>query len=76
MGGQATRNTEVMKKLGKRLRLIRVEKNLSQEQLAYKCGLAHSQITLIETGQLNTTISTIYAIAKALGVKTGELCDI
>lgn len=62
-----------MKEFGRNLKRIRKEKGMTQEELQYKSGLALSQIARIETGVVNTTISTVYVLAKALKVEPGEL---
>lgn len=45
------------------------------EQLALSAGIEYSQIFDIEHGRINTTISTVHAIAKALDIPTKELFD-
>jgi transcriptional regulator with XRE-family HTH domain len=50
-----------------------VSKSLTQEDLADKPGLSLSQIARIETGRLNTTISTVYVLLKALDIDASEL---
>lgn len=60
---------------GTRLKEIRVSNNLTQEQLANECELPPSQIGRIERGEINTSISHIYRIAKALKVHPMELWD-
>lgn len=72
MGGQKVRDLTVMKKFGHRLLVLRKQKKLTQRQLAIKAGLSTSQIARIETGKLNTTISTLFIISKAMDV---ELAD-
>ena len=72
MGGQKIRDPAVMKKFGQRVLLLRKQKKLTQQQLAIQAGLSTSQIARIETGKLNTTISTLFSIAKAIDV---ELAD-
>lgn len=66
MGGQKTRDTQVMRKIGARLRALRREKNITQKKLAQKAGLSTSQIARLELGRLNTTISTMVIIARSL----------
>ncbi len=51
---------------GKNLRKIRKRKKLSQESLAYDANILISQVGRIERGEINTTISTVYALSKAL----------
>ena len=67
------RNTEVMAMFGRNVRRIRMGKGLTQEELAEGAGISQVQIARIEAGKINTSISTVVAIAKALGVKEGEL---
>jgi transcriptional regulator with XRE-family HTH domain len=67
------RDDRIIKKFGKRLREVRLSKKLSQEDLAYKCGLEYSQINRIELGKVNTSISHVALLAKHLGVSTSEL---
>jgi len=72
---QKIRNEEILIKLGENLRRLRTGKNMSQEELALKAGLALSQISRIENGKLNSSISTIIVIAKTLNVHPGELFE-
>lgn len=62
-----------IKRFGQRLRELRKEKNLSQEELAWQTGFELSQIGRIERGEINTSISHVSAIAKVLKVKPEEL---
>ncbi len=43
------------------------------EQLALEADIEYSQIAKIETGRINTTISTCYIIAQALEIEVVEL---
>ena len=51
---------------GKNLKVLRKNKNLSQENLAYDANIPISQVGRIERGEINTTISTVLALSKAL----------
>ncbi len=51
------------------LKQTRKEKGLSQEQLAFDSGLDRSYISKLEVGSYQPSISTIFAIAKALDVR-------
>jgi len=53
---------------GKRLREIRIEKGLSQEDLANDSNIPINQIGRIERAQVNTTLKTIFKIARALDI--------
>lgn len=68
-------NTEFIKKLGKNLRKVRKEKGLSMEQLANKSDVEYSQISRIELGQINTSVSTIKDIADGLEVPVSYIFD-
>lgn len=57
------------------LKTIRTKKQMTQEDLAYKSGLALSQIARIETARTNPTLSTIFSIARALEIDLKELFD-
>ena len=70
-----SREEDFIKKFGKNLSEIRKERKLSQEELAFKCELEYSQISRIERGIINTSISNIYKIAKALDIQPKELLD-
>ena len=64
---------EGLQLLAKRLKEIRSEKGVSQEDLAYRSELTLSQIARIETVRINPTISTIFRIARTLEVPLSEL---
>lgn len=67
------RNEEVMAMFGRNVRRIRMDKGFTQEELAEGAGISQVQIARIEAGKINTSISTVVAIARALGVGEGEL---
>ena len=64
---------EGLKLLAKRLKEIRSEKGITQEELAYRSELTLSQIARIETIKINPTISTIFKIVRALDIPLNEL---
>ncbi|GAA3732941.1 hypothetical protein GCM10022422_14430 [Flavobacterium ginsengisoli] len=64
---------EGLELLARRLKEIRSEKGISQEELAYRSELTLSQIARIETVRINPTISTIFKIARTLDVPLQEL---
>lgn len=55
-------------RFGKRLAGLRVERSLSQEELAFKCEINRTYIGTIERGEKSATVNTIYKLAKGLGV--------
>jgi transcriptional regulator with XRE-family HTH domain len=60
---------------GKNLRLIRKSKGISMEKLAELADFEYSQISRIELGQINTSLDTVFKLAKALSIDAKELFD-
>ncbi len=65
----------IMVSLGQSLYLWRISKGLSQEELAQKAGIPRPNLTTIESGRREPSLSTLRALAAALGIKTGTLID-
>ncbi|WP_312766936.1 helix-turn-helix transcriptional regulator [Epilithonimonas sp.] len=63
----------ILKKIGDKVREIRLQKKLTQKELAFDLDIEISQITRIETGKINTSILNLFKIAKALEVDIKEL---
>ena len=59
---------ELLKIFGKNVKIERIKKDLTQEQLAEKMDVSQNYIACIETGKQNTSILKIIEIAKALDV--------
>lgn len=66
------RNT-ILINFGNKLRITRLAKGFTQEQLANELGIEISQISRIERGVINTSITTLYSISKVLNVDISEL---
>ena len=66
---------EQIKKFGEQLRVIRKAKGLSMEKLAELTSFEYSQISRIELGQINTSLDTIFKLAKALNISPKDLFD-
>ena len=69
------RDIEALRRFGDNLRKIRLDKNLSQQQLALEADLSKNQIGNIERGEVNITLSSIMAIAKTLKIPAKDLFD-
>jgi transcriptional regulator with XRE-family HTH domain len=61
--------------MGKTLRRIRKAKGMSQAALAERADLSREYVNKIEAGRYDPPLSTINALAKALGVKPGRLFE-
>jgi len=70
-----SREENYIKAFGKNLAKIRKEKALTQEELAFKVGVEYSQISRIERGIINTSISNVYKIASTLDIHPKDLMD-
>lgn len=60
----------------KNLARIRRDRGLSQQQLADMAGVHQATISKLESGNLNPTLESIIAVAKALSVEPQELFDL
>lgn len=60
---------------GMNLRALREERNLSQTKLEAIAGLSKNQVWRIENGEVNTTISNLKLLAKALDVEVPQLFE-
>ena len=58
---------------GIKLKMARVEHDLTQAKLAEKVGVTRQTIGLIESGGYNPTLHLCIAIAKALGKTLNDL---
>jgi transcriptional regulator with XRE-family HTH domain len=64
---------EILIKFGERVRNLRKERGLSQEQLAFEADLHRTYIGMIERAEKNITLINIEKIAAALQVSVNEL---
>lgn len=65
----------ILIKFGERVREIRKDKGLSQEELAHKADLHRTYIGMIERAEKNITLLNIEKIANALEVDIKELIN-
>jgi len=62
--------------VGKRIKLLREQKNIPQQDLAAKCNIEKSNFSRLEAGGTNPTIYTLYKIAENLNVSVSELTNL
>lgn len=53
--------------------ILRVQKNMTQKELASKAGLARSHYAMIENGTKCASVETLWKIAEALGIRLSDL---
>ena len=63
------------KNVGQRVRALREERNLTQEQLALMTGVGRSYLAKVEAGNRNATIDFMEKVALGLGVTLGQLFE-
>jgi transcriptional regulator with XRE-family HTH domain len=63
------------KLVGQNIRKYRLEKKLSQEELAFESGLHRTYISSLERGKRNATILVLGQIADALKIKPSLLLE-
>lgn len=63
-------------RIGDKIKEIRIQKGLTQLDLAAKCNFEKSNMSRIESGRTNLTVKTMFTISIALGVKIRDLVDI
>lgn len=68
-------NARPLKNLGEKVKKLRKNHGLTQEELAVKIGVSSAYIGFIEQGQRNPSINTADKIARVLGVKFSDLFD-
>jgi transcriptional regulator with XRE-family HTH domain len=71
--GKPNTHKHILEAFGQRMQKVRKEKGITQEELAAKLSMHRTYIGLVERGERNPTIRTLYKIAKALGVKSLDL---
>ncbi len=57
----------------KRMKIARIEEDLSQEQLAELVGVTRQTIGMIESGKFNPSLQLCLSICRALGKTLDEL---
>jgi transcriptional regulator with XRE-family HTH domain len=66
-------SSSLLNELGAKIRMIRLTKNMTQNQLAINCNFEKSSMSKIESGQVNLSYITLYRISRGLDVHIREL---
>lgn len=67
--------SKISAEVGRRLRNYRIQQQLSQEELAERCGLHPTYIGQIERGEKNATIESISKITSGLAISLSTLFE-
>ena len=62
-------------KVGQKIRKIREDKGISQQELADRCNFEKSNMSRIEAGKTNLTLKTLLIISKVLTVPLKDFLD-
>lgn len=62
-----------LRRLGARIRELRLAKGWSQEEFADRCEIDRSYMSGIERGQRNISVLRLRSVAKTLGVAESDL---
>ncbi len=71
--GKPITHKHILENFGSRMQKVRQSKGVTQEELAAILSMHRTYIGLIERGERNPTIRTLYKIAKALKVKSADI---
>jgi transcriptional regulator with XRE-family HTH domain len=66
---------DILTRLGRNVRRLRLEKGWSQEAYAFECGIHRTYVSEIERAKRNPTATVIEKLAGPLGVPPGRLLD-
>ena len=63
------------KKVAQRVKELRNQKRMSQEELAHQAELYRTYVNHIESGRYSPSAYVLYKIAHALGIRISKLID-
>ena len=66
---------DVRRRVGRNVKKVRQDRGLSQEGLAFECGLHRTYISGVERGVRNPTVMVLEQIAKTLKVPAARLLE-
>ena len=58
------------------VRELRIEAGLTQEQLGFEAGIRRTFVSVLELGQQQPTLTTIFKLAPALGLTPAALIEL
>lgn len=71
--GKPITHKHILEKFGEKVQKVRKSRGISQEELASRLAMHRNYIGMVERGERNPTIRTLYKIAKALKVDSSDL---
>jgi transcriptional regulator with XRE-family HTH domain len=73
MASRGSGPTPLLRELGDRIKDHRLDKGMTQAELAFKSGIHPTYIGSLETGGRNPSVDLLARLAKALDMDLGEL---
>ena len=65
----------LQKNIGLRIKQLRLQKDISQQDLAAQCNFEKSNMSRLEAGNVNPSAYTLLKIAKSLNIEIKEILD-
>lgn len=67
---------QLLSMAGKKIRSVRMHKNMTQDDLSVKCNFEKARLSRIENGRANPTVRSLHKICEALEIRLADLfCD-
>jgi transcriptional regulator with XRE-family HTH domain len=73
MAARATVLPDIQERFGRKLRKLRLQKGISQENLAELAGLHRTYVSGVERGERNISLVNIERLARALAIPLADL---
>ena len=67
---------EISTAFGKVIRQLRVDAGITQEQLGLEAELRRTFVSVLELGQQNPSITTIFKLSNALNVPASQIIEL
>lgn len=64
---------KITNKFGQRIKELRLERGISQEELSFRAELHRTYISSIELGKRNVSLINIEKLAQALNIKISDI---
>ena len=63
-------------KVGEHIRVLRIDANEDQDEFARLANIHRSHVSSLENARTDPTLSTLFKVAKALGMSVSELLEV
>ncbi len=65
-------DAKILNIFGKQLKSLRLERDLTQEELADKVGIHPTYVGKLEAGKCNPSLKMLFKLSRALDIKLGD----